>query len=64
MPSHAEQYVKLVLAVGEHDESYVDAYYGPPELRQQVEAAPPTLDRIAADARALIAGLDSDGCSG
>ncbi|MGH7445628.1 MAG: hypothetical protein ACREKM_12155, partial [Longimicrobiales bacterium] len=25
----AEQYVKLVLAVGEHDDGYVDAYYGP-----------------------------------
>ena len=27
----AEAYVKLVLAVGQHDPGYVDAYYGPPE---------------------------------
>jgi len=30
----AEQYVKLVLALGEHDASYVDAYYGPEEWQQ------------------------------
>ena len=31
----AERYRKLVLAIGQHDASYVDAYYGPPELEQQ-----------------------------
>ena len=31
---HAGQrYVRLVLAVGQHDPDYVDAYYGPPEWR-------------------------------
>ena len=25
----AESYVRLVLAVGQHDAGYVDAYYGP-----------------------------------
>src|SRR5687768_17113723 len=34
----AERYVKLVLALGLHDADYVDAYYGPPEWRKQVEA--------------------------
>ncbi len=29
----AESYVRLVLAVGEHDADYVDAYYGPQEWR-------------------------------
>ena len=29
MYSYAESYVKLVLALGEHDAAYVDAYYGP-----------------------------------
>lgn len=32
----AEGYVRLVLALGEHDPDYVDAYYGPPEWREQV----------------------------
>ena len=31
MNTLAEQYVRLVLAVGQHDADYVDAYYGPPE---------------------------------
>ena len=31
----AEAYVKLVLSVGMHDDSYVDAYYGPPDWKSQ-----------------------------
>ncbi len=34
----AERYVKLVLAVGQHDADYVDAYYGPAEWRTEAEA--------------------------
>ncbi|CDG83618.1 hypothetical protein [Janthinobacterium agaricidamnosum] len=30
----AEHYVKLVLALGQHDAMYVDAYYGPAQLQQ------------------------------
>ena len=33
MDTIAEQYVKLVLALGQHDADYVDAYYGPPEWK-------------------------------
>ena len=33
MNSISEQYVKLVLAVGQHDADYVDAYYGPAEWK-------------------------------
>ncbi|QYF91903.1 hypothetical protein KY495_14040 [Massilia sp. PAMC28688] len=32
----AERYTKLVLAIGVHDPAYVDAYYGPPQLQEQV----------------------------
>ena len=35
----AERYVRLVLALGQHDADYVDAYYGPPEWRREAEAA-------------------------
>ena len=31
--------MKLVLAVGQHDADYVDAFYGPPEWRKEAEAA-------------------------
>ena len=33
MDSLAEQYVRLTLAVGQHDADYVDAYYGPDEWK-------------------------------
>ncbi|MEW6319762.1 MAG: hypothetical protein AB1635_01605 [Acidobacteriota bacterium] len=53
----AEAYVSLVLAVGQHDPDYVDAYYGPPELRRAAEAATRSLTDIARDAEALEAEL-------
>ena len=34
MADMAEQYVKLVLAMGEHDAAYVDAYFGPAHWRK------------------------------
>ena len=48
--SVAEQYVKLVLAVGQHDGDYVDAFYGPAEWRKEAEAAKKPLAAIDADA--------------
>ncbi|MFZ6732659.1 hypothetical protein ACO0LG_12115 [Undibacterium sp. Ji42W] len=36
----AEAYVKLVLAVGQHDPGYVDAYYGPPEWQSASKKLP------------------------
>src|SRR5258707_1335281 len=35
----AESYVKLVLAVGQHDADYVDAFYGPAEWKRAAAAA-------------------------
>jgi hypothetical protein len=37
MDTIAEQYVRLTLAVGQHDPDYVDAYYGPPEWKPGAE---------------------------
>jgi hypothetical protein len=51
MRAVAERYVKLVLAVGQHDGDFVDAFYGPPDWRKAAEAAKtplPELDRQAA----------------
>jgi hypothetical protein len=50
--SVAEQYVKLVLAVGQHDADYVDAFYGPAEWRKEAEAAKKPLATIDTDAAA------------
>jgi hypothetical protein len=47
----AETYAKLVLALGQHDPDYVDAYYGPPGWKKQ-EKKP--LDAIARDATRLL----------
>lgn len=51
-PYHAvaERYVKLVLAVGQHDGDYVDAYYGPAEWRAEAEAGKKPLAAIDSDA--------------
>ncbi len=38
MNTIAERYVKLVLAVGQHDPAYVDAFYGPAEWKAAAEA--------------------------
>ena len=53
----AESYVKLALALGQHDTDYVDAYYGPPEWRAEAEAKKRPLPEIRSEAEALIAGL-------
>ena len=53
MNPFAERYIKLVLGMGDHDADYVDAYYGPPALRDEVKAAKPSLDQIYKDAVAL-----------
>jgi hypothetical protein len=50
--SVAEQYVKLVLAVGQFDADYVDAYYGPPQWRKEVEGARTSLSLIDSQAAA------------
>lgn len=49
----AERYVKLVLAVGQHDADYVDAFYGPAEWRKEAEAAKMPLAAIDQQAEAL-----------
>lgn len=53
----AEQYVRLVLAVGQHDADYVDAYYGPPALKEEAAAQKRPLAEIGAAARQLIARM-------
>ena len=49
----SERYVKLVLALGQHDADYVDAYYGPAEWKRQAESAKAPLDELAGRARTL-----------
>ena len=55
----AEQYVRLVLAVGEHDDGYVDAFYGPSAWREEVKKATPALPDIHTQADLLISRLSA-----
>ena len=54
MNAIAEQYVKLVLAVGQHDAAYVDAYYGPAEWRAEVEQRAASLEELSDEAERLV----------
>ena len=53
----ATHYVRLVLAVGSHDTDYVDAYYGPPGLRDGTETM--SLEEIQRQAAGLLATMRS-----
>jgi len=57
MNAVAEKYVHLVLALGQHDQDYVDAFYGPAEWKTQAEAQKQSLDAIAAEAATLLQQL-------
>jgi hypothetical protein len=57
MNTIAERYVKLVLAVGQHDADYVDAYYGPSEWKAEAERQKAPLAQIKSDAERLIAQI-------
>ncbi len=53
-----ERYLTLGLQLGRHVEGFVDAYYGPPELEQRVEAAlPADPRRLVDEAGSLAADL-------
>jgi hypothetical protein len=47
MAQISREYVRLVLAMGEHDKDYVDAYYGPGDIKAEAAKAKLSLDDIA-----------------
>ena len=53
----AARYVKLGLALGQHDANYVDAYYGPPAWAAQAKATNVSLAEIESQAAALVREL-------
>ena len=57
MNTIAERYVKLVLAVGQHDADYVDAFYGPAEWKADAERRKVPLPEIDRAAERLIAEI-------
>ena len=57
MNAVAERYAHLVLALGQHDPDYVDAFYGPAEWKAQAEKEKKSLDAIGTEAAELSATL-------
>ncbi|HJU65945.1 MAG TPA: hypothetical protein VJ596_09720 [Gemmatimonadaceae bacterium] len=57
MNRSAEAYVKLVLAVGQHDADYVDSFYGPEEWKTEAERVRRALPEIRTEADALLSSL-------
>jgi hypothetical protein len=53
----AESYARLVLAVGQHDPDYVDAYYGPPAWKEESDAHKRPLAELRAEAAGLVEEL-------
>jgi hypothetical protein len=49
----AERYVRLVLALGQHDPDYVDAFYGPADWKTEAEQQKKSLEAIGAEAAKL-----------
>jgi hypothetical protein len=67
MNALAERYVRLVLAVGQHDADYVDAFYGPAEWRTEAESTKTPLadiDALAATLAADLAKVSPPGAAG
>ncbi|WP_444931901.1 hypothetical protein ACJJIF_09085 [Microbulbifer sp. SSSA002] len=57
MDSLAQAYVLLVLELGNHDSSYVDAYYGPAQLRKTAAESTASAADIARRGESLLAEL-------
>jgi hypothetical protein len=54
----AAAYLRLSLEIGTHEPGYIDAYYGPPELKKAAEAAPRDKPALLGATRALMAEVD------
>jgi hypothetical protein len=51
-------YLRLTLEAGTHEAEWVDAYYGPAELKAAADSNPRSLAQLLPDAKAMIASLD------
>jgi len=60
----AERYVKLSLEIGEHEEGYIDAYYGPPQWQAEARARKRDLATLADEVDGLRVSLDAVGDPG
>ncbi len=54
----AAAYLRLSLEIGTHEDGYIDAYYGPPELKKEAEAAPRDKAALLVATRDLMAAIN------
>ncbi|MCI0659349.1 MAG: hypothetical protein L0170_20030, partial [Acidobacteria bacterium] len=59
LDASAEAYVRLVLALGEHDSDSVDAYYGPEAWREEARGKKKPLSAISREAFHLMSTLNA-----
>jgi hypothetical protein len=55
----AEQYVRLSLEMGAHEEGYIDSYFGQPEWKTEAEAHPRSIADLKTAADALNAQIET-----
>ena len=60
----AERYVKLMLGMDTHERGYVDAYYGNPAVREEVELSGVTLEELKSEAEMLLHSVNEIDMSG
>jgi hypothetical protein len=60
----ARDYVALILEIGEREEGYVDAYYGPPEWLAAAKANPRTVPQLIQGAASLTDRLNAVSVAG
>jgi hypothetical protein len=56
----ATRYVQLSLEIGEHEDGYIDAYYGPPAWQAAAKASKRPLPELAREVEFLLAELAED----
>lgn len=55
----SEAYLRLTLEAGTYEDGYIDAYYGPADLKAQAEAERRPRDALIAEAQALVQSIDA-----
>ncbi|MCS6626413.1 hypothetical protein N0B44_26175 [Roseibacterium beibuensis] len=60
----ARDYVALILEIGEREEGYVDAYYGPPEWQAAAKANPREIPQLIQGAASLTGRLNAVSTAG
>lgn len=54
----ANQYLRLTLEAGTYEDGYIDAYFGPADLKAEAEADPRPRPELIAEAQAMVRAID------